>query len=195
MKLIIFSLLILFTFSSHATLYKYTDQNGETIYSDTPPYAGASEITPPQLQTAPAFKPPKKDKDKTPTKAQQKDTRYFSLEISQPKHDATIRNNMGEISIVLGLSPELNSQNGDYINIYLDGRIIKKHTTSLKAKLTEIDRGSHNIKAEVRNKKGKLLKSSRIITVHLHRFSSLHNKPEQNFSNQSTSLNPEKTSP
>jgi hypothetical protein len=169
-------LLIIFIFiattNAQATLYKYINKDGEIIYSDKPPYPGAEQMTPPLLQTIPAIKykaPPKAKTTANPTH-----TKYRALTVSQPKAEQTIRNNSGNITIALKLEPELDIKNGHYINIYLNGRIIKKQTHSLSMSLKNIDRGSHNIKAEVRNKKGKLLKSSPINTFYLHRFSKLH---------------------
>jgi len=170
-------IILLGSTSSQAALYKYKNKDGEVTYSDAPPYAGAEEMSPPVLQTVPAIKYQNKPKPKPEATTSRPPTRYRSLILSQPEQDGTIRNNSGDVSITLKLEPELDTKYEHYINFYLDGKIIKKRTRALSITLNNIDRGSHNIKAEVRSKKGKLLKASPIITFHLHRFSILHNLP------------------
>ena len=43
--------LLLFTFTSHAGLYKGLDEDGNVVYSDTP-FDNAEKITPPQIGRA-----------------------------------------------------------------------------------------------------------------------------------------------
>jgi len=175
MRLLLILLISLSSVASQAApYYKYKDRNGEIIYSDTPPYPGAVPLNSPKLQTLPAVKP--KPKTQPAPVAEEPETKYLSLSVFQPSNDETIRNNEGNISITLKLIPELNTREGHYINFYLDNKLIKKKSTSLSISLKDVDRGSHNIKAEVRNKKGKILKTSPSSVFHLHRVSILHKR-------------------
>ena len=163
------------SFSAHAALYKYTDQNGETIYTDTPPFAGAEEMNAPTLQRTPAVRPkPKSEKELEPEKELPK---YLVFSIDQPKNDDTIRSNEGKVTVIFKLIPELNTIEGHYIDFYVDGKRVKKKIRSISTILNNIDRGSHDIKAVVKNKEGTRLKSSDVNRIHIHRASKLHNPP------------------
>jgi len=177
MRLLLTLFICLCTVSTQAALYKSTNENGDTVYSDVPPYAGAKEMRPPLLQTSPAVKYKPKAKPKAEPMAEDKTTKYLTFAISQPLGDETIRNNMGNISVMLKLIPELDTKEGHYINIYLDGKPVKKRSQSINMTLNNIDRGSHSVNAEIRDKQGKVVKTSPSIRFHLHRFSKLHKKP------------------
>ena len=174
-SILLFLILLNSAGSQAAPYYKYENEEGETAYSDDPPYAGAEVKNTPKLQTTPAVK--YKPKPKPKPKQQIRETKYLSFAISKPADNATIRNNPGNVSISLKLTPELNLQDGHTINIYLDGKLVKKRLKTLNITLDNVDRGSHSVKAEVRNKEGKILKSSASPRFHLHRISKLHNQP------------------
>jgi Domain of unknown function (DUF4124) len=174
--LIIFSICFTSTVIQAAPYFKYQDRDGEIIYSDTPPYPGAQPLNAPELQTTPAVKFNPKPKPK-PAIEEKSETKYLSLAIFQPGNDETVRNNNGDVSVALKIIPELNSKEGHYINYYMDGKLIKKNAISSSTTFNNIDRGSHSLKVEIKNKKGKLLKASASNIFHLHRFSKLHNKP------------------
>ncbi len=175
MRLLLTIFIFLACTNAQAALYKYTNENGEVVYSDKAPYEGAEELIPPKLQVTPAVKL----KPKTKTKPEEKDksTQYTSFQITSPTDQKSFHNSAGNISIELAIKPGLNIKAGDYINILLDGKTIRKKTSSLSENIQHIDRGTHQIKAELRNKSNKLIKSSNTVTIYIHRFSKLHKKP------------------
>lgn len=175
MKLFLILLIFSSAASQAAPYFKYKDKNGAIIYSDTPPYAGAVPLNAPKLQTTPAIKIKPKEKKPEPV-AKKAETKYLSFAIFQPLNEATIRDNEGNIPITLKLIPELNTREGHYLNYFLDGKLVKKKSTALNVTLNDVDRGSHKIKAEIRNKKGKLLKTTPSSVVNLHRISILHKR-------------------
>ncbi len=162
--------------SSHAELYKWIDKDGSIIYSDTPPYEGAKQLVPPGLTTTPAVKVEKK-KPTTPTSSDDSDDfKYTGFRIISPKHDQAIRDNQGNIAISLAITPSINLKKGHYVTMTLDGKDIEEKFISASITLKNIDRGSHTLSATLKNKTGQILMSSKPITLHLHRFSTLHNK-------------------
>ncbi len=171
--LFIFSLLI--AFGVHAKLYKWVDENGEVHYSDSPPHKNAKEIKPPPLMTTPAVKytPKKKEAEEKEETA----TKYTDFKITSPGENETIRDNSGNVSISLSIDPPLDTKNGHSISILIDGRTKINKSKSLSHTLNYVDRGTHKLQAEIRNAKGKTIKSSNTVTIHLHRFSKLHRKP------------------
>ena len=168
-------LLISVNFAAQAGIYKWVDENGEVIYSDKPRVENMKEHTPPELQITPAIKP--KPEPEQPEEKPAEITKYTVFNITSPANDETIRNNAGNFIVLLKLEPGLNVKEGHYINLQIDGKTRVAKTSKLNIELKYIDRGSHNITAEIRSADGKLLKTSNSVTIHLHRHSSQHKKP------------------
>lgn len=168
--------LTLLMHDSHAELYKWIDRDGSIIYSDTPPYEGAEQLVPPGLSTTPAIKVEKKKPVPSAPKNDKDDFKYTSFSISAPQNDQAIRDNQGNIAISLQIKPALNIKQGHYVSVSLDGTATGEQFKSASFTLKNIDRGSHTISATLHDKAGKTLKRSQSVTLHLHRFSTLHNK-------------------
>lgn len=174
MRLLLILCIVLTTINTQAALYKYTDENGEVVYSDKPPYEGAEELIPPKLQVMPAVK----IKPKPEAAIEEKQiAQYTAFKITNPKNGATLRSNTGNISITLALEPKLNTRAGHYINVFINGVAVAKKTSRLKLTLNNLDRGTHSIQAELREKSGKLIIFSNNIIIHILRFSKQHKKP------------------
>jgi hypothetical protein len=101
MKLLITLFFFVCTASTQAALYKSIDANGDTIYSDKAPYAGAKQMVPPFLQSTPAVKPKPKPKPEIKPEAEDTTTKYLAFAINQPLNEETIRSNEGNVSIML----------------------------------------------------------------------------------------------
>ena len=161
---------------AHSQMYKWVDEDGNVSYSDQPPYKGANTLTPPDLNTTPKVDTPKEKPisllDSPPT-----ETTYNFFRITSPENDATIRDNQGNFSISLGIKPALNTRQGHYISVFIDDKLVQDKLTSMSINFSNIDRGTHQIRAEVKNKAGKKLSSSNTTTIHLHRKSILNPKP------------------
>lgn len=175
MKLIT-SLLLLFIYTlAQADIYKGKDAEGQTIYSD-------QEL--PDTQKIPTPSPntiqmPKLEKKKS---VQNKDTtddttNYTLFNISSPTNGETVRSNTGDISIALTIDPELDTNNGHRIVIYLDNQPVISTATESDLQLNNVSRGEHSLRAEVRNAKGKSVISSRALTIYMKRLSGQHKKP------------------
>jgi hypothetical protein len=174
-----FPLLLLITasFSVHAGIYKWVDENGEVIYSDKPRTENMKEHTPPALQITPAIKP--KPKTEETVEAPVAVTSYTKFDITSPVNDETIRDAAGSFGVKLALEPALDVTAGHYINLQIDGKTRVSKTTKQDINLKFIDRGSHSISAEIRDVTGKLLKASNSVTIHLHRTSTLQKAPNK----------------
>lgn len=160
---------------SHAEMYKWVDAEGNISYSDQPPFKGADKLDPPSINTTPAVETPPKAAAKEAE--EETDTKYSFFKITSPENDATIRNNEGNFSISLGISPALDTANGHYLTILLDGKPVHKNITSTSASFSNIDRGTHKITATVKNSQGKALITASAVTVHIHRQSVLQKSP------------------
>ncbi len=177
MKILTLLSILFLPLTAQAGLYKYTDENGETIYSDKPPFDGAKEVKLPPIQVTPAVKyTPKPKPEENDTKeddANHKPTRYSQFKIIQPEKDKAMRNNAGEVTVKLAIKPKLNVKAGHRIDFLLDGRVIKAASKLNTLTIKNMDRGEHRLQARITDKQGKTIKST-ATTFTLLRYSKLH---------------------
>lgn len=83
-----------------------------------------------------------------------------------PQHDDTVRSNSGTISIRSELNRKLSI--GEQLQLLMDGRPYGAPTNQPNWELKNIDRGTHTFTIQA-IENGKIIASSSIITVHLHR--------------------------
>ncbi|MCP4129276.1 MAG: DUF4124 domain-containing protein [Gammaproteobacteria bacterium] len=154
---------MLLCFSAVAGIYKYVDANGNVHYSDQE-QAGAEEVDLPAAvtYTPTAARTPASGKAK-PGKKQG----YTEMSIVQPKMNETLRSNSGDVQVAIELKPGLAT--GDTITLYLDGKEEIKGSGQTSVMLTNVDRGSHTLRATVFNKNGVAVISSKSIIFHLHK--------------------------
>jgi len=158
--------------SVHAEMYKWVDEDGNTNYSDVQPFKDADTHVSPEVNTTPAVKVPKPQVTEESSASTQQ-TVYQLFKITSPEHNATIRDNQGNFSVGLEIQPALNTKQGHYISVLLDNKVVQDKLTSLSARFSNIDRGTHQISASIKNKRGKTLLSTDSISIHLHRTSIL----------------------
>ncbi|HED34757.1 MAG TPA: DUF4124 domain-containing protein [Gammaproteobacteria bacterium] len=154
--------------TAFAEMYKWIDEDGNISYSDQPPYKGAETLDAPQISTTPAVKVPPKAATREEEEAEKNETKYSYFKITSPENDATIRDNNGNFSISMNSKPALDTAAGHYISILIDGKAVKKQS-STTASFSNIDRGTHKISAQIKNKNNKVVRSAATITLHLHR--------------------------
>ena len=163
-----FLLLALFSATVCAEMYKHTDKDGVTTYSDKAE-VGSTLLPPVPSNT---IKLPKYTTTKSKPKPTQ--TSYSDLSILSPQDGTTLRDNTGSIGVTLALQPELDIAQGHSITLFLNGEIVVEKSSSLNHSITNVDRGSHTIYAVIYNSAKQSLIQSNSITVHIKRFSSLH---------------------
>jgi len=183
-KLIITLLLCaIFTSPAVAEMYKWVDKDGNISYSDQPPFKGAQKLDAPAISTVPAADVPDKPTAPSAEADKSKDnktTSYTYLKITAPVDDATIRNNEGNFSVSITIKPALDTKHGHYFSVLMDGKTVQDKLYVSSASLNNIDRGTHKISVAVKNDKGKVLRKSKSITVHLHRQSAIKKQPRIN---------------
>ncbi len=147
-------------------IYKYTLSNGDIVYSDKPPAADqGEEIT---LEPLQGFRlPPAPSlEDSTAKNDESAPVGYEEFKVTSPTNDATLRDNGGNVRVSLSLTPRLRS--GHSIDILMDGQSIGSgHSTSVT--LTEVDRGTHTVRAAVKDNEGKEIARSNSVIFHLKR--------------------------
>jgi len=154
--------------AAHAgKIVKYTLKNGQVIYSDTPPPEAASgeEVTVEPLQSF-TLPPAPPLEDSVAEEDAPEQVGYEEFKVTSPANDATIRDNGGNVRVSLSLSPGL--QGGHSIEIFMDGQAIGSgNSTSLT--LTDVDRGTHTVRATVTDSDGKEVARSNSVIFHLRR--------------------------
>ncbi|RDH82811.1 MAG: hypothetical protein DIZ80_11090 [endosymbiont of Galathealinum brachiosum] len=181
-KLILLITPVLLTFNTSNTLaemYKWVDQEGNISYSDQPPFKGAETLDTPALTTMPSTSTPENNSTAPQVEddAKEEVTKYSYLKITSPENDGTIRNNEGNFSISITVKPPLNTSQGHYFSVSMDGNTVHNKLTTSSTSMKNIDRGTHKLSVSVKNKKGKTLRKSKVTTIHLHRQSAIRKQP------------------
>lgn len=175
MKLLIPLLLLFFYAPAQADIYKGTDAEGQTTYSDEA-HPDSKLIPTPSPNTIQMQKPvaakPVKEKEVTEVT-----TKYTLFNIVSPTNGETLRSNTGDISVVISLEPALDKEKGHRIIIYLDDQAVLSTATESNIQLANVGRGQHSLRAEVRSSKGKRIISSASVIIHMKRLSGQHQKP------------------
>lgn len=143
----------------HAEIYRYTDDNGRTVYSDKAPKS-AEPITLPTLNTTPAIDidEPKR----TPKKAVNLDRN--TIRINSPSDGAIIAN--GLVGITVSTSTDQALRKGQQVRISLDGEVLST-STSMSTTIPRLPRGQRRIKATLIDQNSKTLSEDSInITVY-----------------------------
>lgn len=166
--------------SASAAVYKHVSPDGQVTYSDRP-QQGAKEVELPPL--APAAPPPASTLTPPATtfapaqSGEEKPTVYTKLDIVKPTNDEAVRENSGALEVNLAIEPQLDTKAGHTVTILLDGKPVLEGQTTPQARLTNVDRGTHSLQAQIIDAKGAMLASSGGITFHMKRISTLFNSP------------------
>jgi hypothetical protein len=157
--------------NSTAEIYKRVNPDGSVEFTDVP---GSAKEEPVKLAPMSTFKAtptaPTRSPSSRPTASLNK---YTLLKIISPADNTSIRDNAGNLSINVSVSPSLRA--GHKLVLLVDGSS-KAEGQSGQFKLTNIDRGSHTLQAKVIDAANKPLISSKTVTIHLQRFSALRNR-------------------
>jgi len=156
---------ILNSSASNAGLYKGLDEEGNVTYSDKP-FENSEQFTPPALTVVDAPKVPAKEEVVEEEEEKPAETKYATFSISAPVNDQTIWNEP-DLMVSLKLSPALNIAEGHTTWLLMDGKPIVKNSQSLLLQIGRSDRGQHTLQAQVRNKKGKIIKRTKTVTIHI----------------------------
>jgi len=169
--LLILILLLVCTASDAAEIYRTVDKDGNVIFTDTP--TNDSEKI--QLKETTTIKSlnaePSSQGTTPPTKEEA--FQYKSVFITAPAENETIQGNAGDVSVKVKVDPLL--QPGDEVVVYLDG-VEKMKGVGSTFNLEDIDRGTHQLRASVKDPDGHIVMSSKSTTFYLHRQSVIKRK-------------------
>ena len=165
MRLIILIGLLLLTTQSLATVYRWVDDTGKVHYSDEP--KNNAEVVELNENTQNNIT------INTPTKIITAPTKQtlinYQISITSPREEATIRDNNGEFTVSVNVSPQL--PRDVLLTLLVDGVITVPPQTSNEFQLTGINRGQHSIVVNAVTQSGKVLASSPPRKIFLHQAS------------------------
>jgi hypothetical protein len=155
----LFCLLLATTVS--AQIYRSVDKDGNVVFTDQPsPEAELIQID--KLQT---ISPPAPTADFDYEKKRQKpEAKYTKVSVVSPVNDAAIRENSGKVTVSVSTMPALAA--GDTLVVYLDGKENPLSGGTSKT-FSNLDRGTHQLRAAVKNSEGRIVLSSQSVTFHL----------------------------
>jgi len=155
MRLWLLAVLLVTTPVLAADIYRWVDATGQVHYSDQW-QPGAEKI---RIEAAPGYSapPPRRaigepDAGKAPAQA---GPRYDSLVITSPAQEEVLWNIEGQLQVSVQVSPSLRP--GHELRLYLDGKAQDLPPGSTTARLTDVFRGVHMVRAEVLDESGEVL--------------------------------------
>ena len=138
------AVLVLFAQALNAeTVYKGTDANGRTIYSDQP-FPNSEKIT---ITITPSTKSaPTPQVQSQPIKPHQEKINY-KISIVEPTDQQTFGNDITAIEVKLSVTPKLSVN--DRIHLEVNGEPFGEYSQATNFVLTQFPRGSYLIKAVI----------------------------------------------
>ena len=172
--------------SVSAAIYKTTDKDGNVIFTDIPPQdqSGELEVSEHSSYTPPPAPAPAVEAAPAPITEEEEAeaaTIYTSLQITTPEDDQAIRENAGNVTIVVKAEPALDTSQGHRVEVLVDG-VVSGSGEQMSVLLNNLDRGTHVVIAQIVDADGNPLISAEPVTFHLLRYSALL-RPRQPGSN------------
>ena len=164
------ALLLAAPFAAHAAkIYKWTDAQGNVIYTDTP-LPGAVELHTP---TEPAGVVPVPPGERTEPKerAAGPAAAYDALTVMAPADGEVLQNTEGWVDVSLSIAPALRVADGHAFRLRLDGQTLDARYPGGKIALSNIPRGEHTLEAEVVDRAGAVLVTSAAVDFSMHQAS------------------------
>ncbi|KPW43600.1 hypothetical protein ALO95_01975 [Pseudomonas syringae pv. antirrhini] len=167
-------LLLLISLPALAQIYKYTDANGNTAFSNQPPNGTKTEVvelpplnsiekqTParPVVNSAPQSAPEPTQQQSQPL------TGYDVLELTDLPTDEALRANNGTFIIGVKIQPRL--QQNHRLQLLLDGNLYGQPSNLPRFQVVNADRGEHSFAVVVKDGE-RIVQQSETITLTIQR--------------------------
>ncbi len=161
--------LVVIAASAHAAVYTYVDANGNRVFTDQP-RKGAERVPMPArtAPTAPATVTLPRT-SKVPVSNKTATMRYQMLRILGPLPDTAVREEDGSLIVTLTSEPAL--QPNHRYRLLLDGEVAQAPGRSPVFALSNVDRGTHSLAAEIIDQDDHVIERTPAQPVHLQRIS------------------------
>lgn len=157
-----------------ATIYKKIDADGNVVFTDVPPRAEESaetidlgspnSFTPTAESQLIAAEPESADADSAAHD-------YTAVQITSPAHDSSIRENAGAVTVTTQVEPGL--AGGHAVQLLMDGTPVAGPSQSGTFPLANVDRGTHQLYAQVVDEDGTVIFTGKLSVFHMLRYSRL----------------------
>ncbi|GLQ33499.1 DUF4124 domain-containing protein [Litoribrevibacter albus] len=152
----------------HAKVYKWVTEDGTVVYSDQPhPEAEVLNIEPLHPYKAPSYNQPQETTIESEKAQVNATSRYSSVTIDSPEHEANIQGSAGSFTVAVSSNPAL--KKGDKYQLLIDGKALGAPTNLTQFNVQNINRGEHSIAVQILDKQGENVITSPSITVFIHR--------------------------
>ncbi len=163
LHLLIFALFTVPQVLAQTEVYKWTNKDGVTVFSDIPKENSVAIQVTKAITIASSIKP------LTPLALPEAKSELYHIEITQPTDHQTIRDNNGSVTVAVQVPPQLPPRIN--ISLLLDGKTYITTENLANLSLKNVDRGEHQLKVNIINDKGKVIASSKSVTFYMHRTS------------------------
>jgi hypothetical protein len=162
MRLLTVCLLCTLALPAAAQIYKYTDSNGNTVFTNQPPEGKAAESI--QLQPTNTVERQETSTAEPPRQPAAKQPVYRRLALINLPSEEALRANNGTFTVDVDIEPRLRP--GHTLRLLLDDRPHGEPSTVPRLQVTNADRGDHSLAVEVLNGDRHILQSEpRTFTV------------------------------
>ncbi|KPX95642.1 Uncharacterized protein ALO63_00478 [Pseudomonas amygdali pv. mori] len=167
-------LLLLISLPALAQIYKYTDANGNTAFSNQPPNGTKTEVVelPPlnsiekQIPARPVVNSTPQPALAQPQPQSQPQTAYDVLELTDLSADEALRANNGTFIIGVKIQPRLQPTHS--LQLLLDGNLYGQPSNLPRFQVVNIDRGEHSFAVVVKDGE-RIIQQSETITLTIQR--------------------------
>jgi hypothetical protein len=160
-------LLLLISLPVAAQIYKYTDANGNTAYSNQPPDGTPAQAI--ELPPLNSVEPPARRSENpasAPTQEAAPQAAYSTLELTDLPTDEALRANNGTFTVGVRIEPRLRS--GHFMQLLVDGDPYGQPSNVPRFQVVNIDRGEHSFSVVVRDAQG-IVQQSPTLTLTVQR--------------------------
>ena len=151
------------------TVWKWVDDKGVTHYSDQPvPGAIKMELNSSSRSSSPSTPPPavSSPPPQTQTAPARRGPAYSRFVIESPQPDESIVNTGGKVSVRISSTPSLSDDVS--LEVFLDGNKVEGLSrSSMATELSDVPRGSHTLKAVLKDQAGSVIQETPAITFHV----------------------------
>ncbi|MGK9066170.1 DUF4124 domain-containing protein [Stutzerimonas chloritidismutans] len=163
MRIALLSLLVLLSAPAMAQIYKYTDERGNTVFTNQPPEGVAAD----QVKLPPAntvdIRTPEPPPPLSVDTQEKQEQPYASLAIGGIPDEEALRANNGSFMATAEMNPPLRS--GHLLRFLLDGTPLAAPSASTSMQLNNVDRGTHRLEVEVLANGQVIQRTSQTFTV------------------------------
>ncbi|MGX5221153.1 DUF4124 domain-containing protein [Pseudomonas segetis] len=158
MRTLVACLILAAALPASAQIYKYTDANGNTVFTNEPPQGVDTEtIELPKTNTVEMQTPKQPTSEASDNAPAQVQASYQVLELTGLPDEAALRANNGTFSVGVNIQPRLSPAHR--LQLLLDGQPYGEPSNVPRLQLNNVDRGEHSLAVQVISTSGTVQQS------------------------------------